>query len=120
MPVHALELISRYTGASPENAPLHRLGSDQWARARKRAAERARDVAAELLDTYARRAARPGHAFRWPEADYRAFEAGFPFELTEDQATTIEDVRPLQVEVRLGLEREAVAPVNLDVRAGIV
>jgi transcription-repair coupling factor (superfamily II helicase) len=92
VPVHALEIISRYTGASPETAPLHRLGSDQWARARRRAAERVRDVAAELLDVYARRAARPGHRFSWSEADYRAFEAGFPFELTEDQATTIVDV----------------------------
>jgi len=92
VPVHALELISRYTGASPENAPLHRLGSDQWARARRRAAEKARDVAAELLDMYARRAARPGHRFRWPESDYRAFEEGFPFEPTEDQARTIADV----------------------------
>jgi transcription-repair coupling factor (superfamily II helicase) len=92
VPVHALEIISRYTGASPETAPLHRLGSDQWARARRRAAERVRDVAAELLDVYARRAARPGPRFSWSEADYRAFEAGFPFELTEDQATTITDV----------------------------
>ncbi|HEX5787578.1 MAG TPA: transcription-repair coupling factor [Woeseiaceae bacterium] len=92
VPVHALELISRYTGASPETAPLHRLGSDQWAKARRRAAKRVRDVAAELLDVYARRAARPGHSFSWSEADYRAFEDGFPFELTEDQATTIADV----------------------------
>ncbi|MDX1516365.1 MAG: transcription-repair coupling factor [Woeseiaceae bacterium] len=92
VPVHSLELISRYTGAQPENAPLHRLGSDQWEKARQRAARRVRDVAAELLDTYARRAARPGHAFRWPAGDYRAFEAGFPFELTEDQARTIDDV----------------------------
>ncbi len=92
VPVHALELISRYTGASPENAPLHRLGSDQWARARKRAVAKVRDVAAELLDVYARRAARPGHRLRWPEADYRAFAAGFPFEPTEDQARTIDDV----------------------------
>lgn len=92
VPVHALELISRYTGASPENAPLHRLGSDQWTRARQRAARRARDVAAELLDVYARRAARPGHRFRWSESDYRAFEDGFPFEPTEDQASTIDDV----------------------------
>lgn len=92
VPVHALELISRYTGASAENAPLHRLGSDQWAKARQRAAQRARDVAAELLDVYARRAARPGHRFRWSEADYRAFESGFPFELTDDQASTINDV----------------------------
>ena len=92
VPVHALDLISRYTGASPENAPLHRLGSDQWAKARKRAINKIRDVAAELLDVYARRAARPGHSFRWPEADYRAFENGFQFEPTEDQARTIDEV----------------------------
>ncbi len=92
VPVHALDLISRYTGASPENAPLHRLGSDQWARAKRRAIEKIRDVAAELLDVYARRAARPGHSFHWPQDDYRAFESGFPFELTEDQAYTIDDV----------------------------
>jgi transcription-repair coupling factor (superfamily II helicase) len=92
VPVHALELISRYTGASPENAPLHRLGSDQWEKARKRAIKKIRDAAAELLDIYARRAARPGHRFRWPEAEYRSFESGFPFELTEDQATTIDEV----------------------------
>ena len=92
VPVQSLDLISRYTGASPENAPLHRLGSDQWARAKKRAIAKIRDVAAELLDVYARRAARPGHAFRWPESDYRAFEAGFPFEPTDDQQQTIDDV----------------------------
>ena len=92
VPVHALDLISRYTGASPENAPLHRLGSDQWAKAKRRAIRKIRDVAAELLDIYARRAARPGHRFHWSESDYRSFEAGFPFELTEDQASTIDDV----------------------------
>jgi transcription-repair coupling factor (superfamily II helicase) len=92
VPVHALELISRYTGASPDNAPMHRLGSDQWEKARKRAIKKIRDVAAELLDIYARRAARIGHRFRWPENEYRLFESGFPFELTEDQAHTIEDV----------------------------
>jgi transcription-repair coupling factor (superfamily II helicase) len=92
VPVHALELISRYTGASADNAPLHRLGSDQWARARKRAIRKIRDVAAELLDVYARRAARPGHRFRWAESDYRAFESDFPFEPTEDQARTIDEV----------------------------
>jgi len=92
VPVHALELISRYTGASADNAPLHRLGSDQWAKARKRAIRKIRDVAAELLDIYARRAARPGHRFRWPEPDYRAFEADFPFDPTDDQARTIEEV----------------------------
>ncbi len=92
VPVNALDLISRYTGASPENAPLHRLGSDQWAKAKKRAIKRIHDVAAELLDVYARRAARPGHRFRWPEADYRAFENGFAFEPTEDQQRTIDEV----------------------------
>jgi transcription-repair coupling factor (superfamily II helicase) len=92
VPVHALDLISRYTGASPENAPLHRLGSDQWDKAKRRAIKKIRDVAAELLDIYARRAARPGHSFHWPEIEYRSFESGFPFELTEDQADTIDDV----------------------------
>jgi len=92
VPVHALELISRYTGASPDNAPLHRLGSDQWDKARKRAIKKIRDVAAELLDIYARRAARVGHRFRWPENEYRAFESEFPFELTEDQSQTIDEV----------------------------
>jgi len=92
VPVHALNLISRYTGTSPENAPLHKLGSDQWAKAKRRATDRIRDVAAELLDVYARRAARPGHRFHWPEAEYRAFEDGFPFEPTEDQARTIDEV----------------------------
>ncbi len=92
VPVHSLDLISRYTGASAENAPLHRLGSDQWARARQRAIKKIRDVAAELLDVYARRAARPGYRFHWPEADYRAFEDGFPFEPTEDQTRTIDEV----------------------------
>ena len=92
VPVHALDLISRYTGASPDNAPLHRLGSDQWEKAKRRAIKKIRDVAAELLDVYARRAARPGFSFHWPEIEYRTFESGFPFELTEDQADTIDDV----------------------------
>jgi transcription-repair coupling factor (superfamily II helicase) len=92
VPVGSLDLISRYTGASPESAPLHKLGSDQWARAKQRAMRRIRDVAAELLDVYARRAARPGHSFNWPETDYHAFENGFPFEPTEDQSRTIEEV----------------------------
>jgi len=92
VPVHALDLISRYTGASAATAPLHRLGSEQWARAKRRAIRKIRDVAAELLDVYARREARPGHSFRWPEHDYRAFQSGFPFDPTEDQARTIDDV----------------------------
>jgi len=85
-------VLSRYTGASPDNAPLHRLGSGQWEKARKRALRKIRDVAAELLDIYARRAARAGHRFHWPENEYRSFESGFPFELSEDQASTIDDV----------------------------
>ncbi len=92
VPVQSLELISRYTGSAPESAPLHRLGGEQWTRARRRAAERARDVAAELLDVYARRAARSGHAFGIRESEYRAFAAGFPFDETEDQLETIEQV----------------------------
>ncbi len=92
VPVSSLHLISRYTGAAPENAPLHRLGGEQWQKARRKAAERVRDVAAELLDIYARRAARQGHAFAAPDEQYRAFAAGFPFEETPDQQTAIQDV----------------------------
>jgi len=92
VPVHALDRISRYTGSSPESAPLHRLGSEQWARARRRAAQRIRDVAAELLDLYARRAAREGMATEIREAEYRAFEAAFPFEETLDQSEAIRQV----------------------------
>ncbi len=92
VPVQSLDLISRYTGSAPESAPLHRLGSEQWTKARRKAAEKIRDVAAELLDVHARRAARQGHAFKLDEADYRAFVAAFPFDETEDQLTTIEQV----------------------------
>ncbi len=90
VPVASLQLISRYTGASPEHAPLHRLGTDQWARARQKAAEQIRDVAAELLDLYATRAARSGRSMRVDPGDYERFAAGFPFELTEDQAAAID------------------------------
>lgn len=92
VPVHALNLISRYTGVSPENAPVHKLGGGQWAKARKKAAEKARDVAAELLDIHARRAAHKGYAFQLEDHEYTAFSSQFPFEETEDQATTIEQV----------------------------
>jgi transcription-repair coupling factor (superfamily II helicase) len=92
VPVQSLDLISRYTGTSPETAPLHRLGSDQWERARKRAAKRARDVAAELLDVYARRAAREGRVLRCAEPEYLAFCEGFPFDETPDQAEAIDAV----------------------------
>jgi len=92
VPVASLHLISRYTGVSEEAAPLHRLGGDQWERIRRRAAERARDVAAELLDLYARREAREGFAFPLPRDDYAAFAAAFPFEETPDQQAAIDAV----------------------------
>jgi len=92
VPVHALHLVSRYTGAAPESAPLHKLGTDQWARARRRAAEQIRDVAAELLDLYARRKAQRGLSLAAPEPDYQAFVNGFPFEETVDQSEAIRQV----------------------------
>jgi transcription-repair coupling factor (superfamily II helicase) len=92
VPVSSLHLVSRYTGADTEHAPLHKLGGEQWARTRRKAAEKARDVAAELLDIYARRAARKGQSFDVQATDYAAFAAAFPFEETPDQARTIEAV----------------------------
>ncbi|MCR8921919.1 transcription-repair coupling factor [Dasania sp. GY-MA-18] len=92
VPVSSLDLISRYTGADVDMAPLHRLGSDQWSKAKRKAAEKIRDVAAELLDIYARRAARPGQSFNHPEQDYQQFAAAFPFEETPDQQSAIEAV----------------------------
>jgi len=92
VPVQQLHLVSRYTGSAPEHAPLHKLGTDQWARARRRAAEQIRDVAAELLDLYARRKAQTGLALAVNELDYRSFANAFPFEETEDQAQAIAQV----------------------------
>jgi len=93
VPVANLHLIARYTGSDDALAPLHRLGSEQWQKAKRKAAEQVRDVAAELLDIYARRAAREGFAFTDPAADYETFSAGFPFEETPDQQTAIDAVR---------------------------
>ncbi|MEX2150786.1 MAG: transcription-repair coupling factor [Steroidobacteraceae bacterium] len=92
VPVHTLDRVTRYTGGAPESAPWHRLGTEQWAKARRRAAERVRDVAAELLDLYSRRAARAGRAMEFDESAYRAFAAAFPFEETIDQHDAIEAV----------------------------
>jgi len=89
VPVSSLHLISRYSGGDPDNAPLHRLGSDQWQKARRKAQEKIIDVAAELLDLHARRAAKKGFAFELPVADYQLFANTFPFEETEDQANAI-------------------------------
>jgi len=92
VPVASLHLISRYSGASDSLAPLHKLGSEQWSKARRKAMEQIRDTAAELLDIYARRAARQGRKFDLDELEYRQFAAGFPFEETPDQEQAIEAV----------------------------
>ncbi len=92
VPVSQLHQISRYTGVSADEAPLHRLGSGQWDKARRKAAEQVRDAAAELLNLYARRAAREGHAFRFPAKDYEAFANDFGFEETPDQKAAIHAV----------------------------
>jgi transcription-repair coupling factor (superfamily II helicase) len=92
VPVQALELVSRYTGSPAEMAPLHKLGTDAWAKAKRKAAQKIRDTAAELLDLYSRRAAREGEQLLAPEGDLRAFEAAFKFEETPDQQLAIEQV----------------------------
>lgn len=82
VPVSSLHLISRYAGGAEENAPLHKLGGDAWSRARQKAAEKVRDVAAELLDIYAQRAAKEGFAFKHDREQYQLFCDSFPFETT--------------------------------------
>lgn len=92
VPVTALHLISRYVGGNEETAPIHKLGSDQWSKTRQKAAEKIRDVAAELLDVYARREAREGFAFKYDKNEFRQFSATFPFEETFDQQMAINAV----------------------------
>ncbi|MCY9466071.1 DEAD/DEAH box helicase [Escherichia coli] len=92
VPVSSLHLISRYAGGAEENAPLHKLGGDAWSRARQKAAEKVRDVAAELLDIYAQRAAKEGFAFKHDREQYQLFCDSFPFETTPDQAQAINAV----------------------------
>ncbi len=92
IPVTALHLVSRYTGTDPDHAPLHKLGGDAWEKAKARAREKAHDAAAELLEIYALRAARKGHAFAARDRHYSAFAAAFPFEETPDQEKVIEEV----------------------------
>jgi transcription-repair coupling factor (superfamily II helicase) len=89
VPVSQLHVIGRYSGMNPDDAPLHVLGSGQWEKARKKAAQQATDTAAELLDLYAKRAMRVGHAFEFDAKDYLRFSEGFGFEETPDQATAI-------------------------------
>ncbi|MEO5606745.1 MAG: CarD family transcriptional regulator, partial [Polaromonas sp.] len=92
VPVSQLHLISRYTGVSADEAPLHRLGSGQWEKAKRKAAEQIRDSAAELLNIYARRALREGHAFRYSPGDYETFANDFGFDETADQRAAIHAV----------------------------
>ena len=92
VPVSSLDVIGRYTGMNPENAPLHRLGGDQWSKAKKKALEKIHDVAAELLDIHAKRALNKGHAFVYEEREYLAFADAFPFEETPDQQTSIDSI----------------------------
>ncbi|HEZ4016763.1 TPA: transcription-repair coupling factor [Neisseria meningitidis] len=89
VPVSQLHLISRYSGQAHENIALHKLGSGAWNKAKRKAAEKARDTAAELLNLYARRATQSGHKFEINELDYQAFADGFGYEETEDQAAAI-------------------------------
>lgn len=92
VPVSSLNLISRYSGSDSEQAPLHQLGSEQWEKAKRKAAEQMRDVAAELLNIYVQRATHKGYAFHLPEHDYQAFAAQFPFTETQDQEQAIQQV----------------------------
>ena len=92
VPVSQLHVISRYSGAAPEDAPLHTLGSGQWDKAKRKAAEQIRDTAAELLNLYARRALRQGHAFQYSAHDYEAFADSFGFDETPDQSAAINAV----------------------------
>ena len=92
VPVASLHLISRYVGGSDETAPLHKLGSEAWGKARSKAAEKIRDVAAELLDVYAQREAQKGFAFRYDREEFQQFTATFPFEETHDQLMAINAV----------------------------
>ncbi|MDO5653956.1 MAG: transcription-repair coupling factor, partial [Brachymonas sp.] len=92
VPVSQLHLISRYTGVAADEAPMHRLGGTQWEKAKRKAAEQVRDSAAELLNIYARRAAREGHPFRFSAADYEVFANDFGFEETADQLAAIHAV----------------------------
>lgn len=92
VPVASLNLISRYSGGAEESAPLHKLGGEAWAKARRKAAEKVRDVAAELLDVYAKRELKPGFKFELDRGQYATFKAGFPFEETDDQSMAINAV----------------------------
>jgi transcription-repair coupling factor (superfamily II helicase) len=92
VPVTSLHMISRYTGTDAEHAPLHKLGSDLWQKEKKKAEEKIHDVAIELLDVYAKRAAKPGHVYTFDRQEYQRFASGFPFTETNDQLQAIEQI----------------------------
>ena len=92
VPITALNLVSRYSGASPDNAPLHKLGSQQWSKAKRKAAEALYDVAVELLEIYAKRQSQKGFAYPAPSDSYSSFVSSFAFEETPDQLKTMNDV----------------------------
>jgi len=92
VPMTSLNLISRYSGASPDTAPLHKLGTNQWSKAKQKACESLHDIAADLLEIYAKRQAQSGFAFPEPNDAYSSFVASFPFEETPDQLKTMNEV----------------------------
>jgi len=92
VPVTALHCISRYTGMDSEHAPLHKLGTDQWQKEKKKAVEKIHDVAIELLDVYAKREAKPGFVYEFNELEYQRFASGFPFTETVDQLTAVAQI----------------------------
>ncbi|RUR17212.1 transcription-repair coupling factor [Legionella sp. km535] len=92
VPVTSLHLISRYTGVDSEHAPLHKLGTDQWQKEKKKAAEKIHDVAIELLDLYAKREAQPGHQYEFNHSEYIKFASAFPFTETTDQLQAIDQI----------------------------
>lgn len=92
VPVTSLHMISRYTGADSEHAPLHKLGSDQWQKEKKKAAEKIHDVAIELLDLYAKREAQVGQQYEFNQIEYQKFASAFPFTETVDQLNAIDQI----------------------------
>ncbi|MGC1182107.1 transcription-repair coupling factor [Legionella sp.] len=92
VPVTSLHLISRYTGADSDHAPLHKLGSEQWQKEKKKAVEKIHDVAIELLDLYAKREAQPGHQYELNQNEYAKFASAFPFTETVDQLQAINQI----------------------------
>ncbi len=92
LPITSLDLLAAYSGTDKTKAPWHKLGSDQWDKAKRKAAEKANDTAAELLDLYAKREAQPAKGMSFPEEEYRAFSESFPYETTPDQQRAIDEI----------------------------